>query len=328
MTHTFIPPKVVVIGGGTGTFPVVMALKILKADITSLIAVSDSGGSTGRIRDEFGFPPVGDLRQALAALADAEGQEWIRKILLYRFDKGEGLKGHNLGNLILTALQDMTGDTTQALEIVEKVFRIDGRVIPVTNANVNLLIHYTDGSQAVGEHILDENPSQPKKITNVTLTPTAPLNPEAADAITEADYIIIGPGDYYASVMAALAPDGMIQAFAQSRAKVVYMMNLMTRFTQTHQMSASAHLAGIEQAIGKQVDIVVLNNQPIPDATLKLYAASHEFPVVDDLVSDPRVRRVALLSDELVKPVAFDTAHRSFLRHDQSKVQQVLADLL
>src|SRR5690606_5785486 len=104
-------------------------------DICSVVAVSDSGGSTGRIRDEFGFQPVGDLRQSLAALAGDEAGAWIQKLLLYRFQKGEGLVGHNLGNLILTALQDMTGDTTQAMEIAEKIFRLEGTVIPVTREN-------------------------------------------------------------------------------------------------------------------------------------------------------------------------------------------------
>jgi uncharacterized cofD-like protein len=320
--------NVVVIGGGTGTFPVISALKQENVELTSIIAVSDSGGSTGRIRDEFGFQPVGDLRQALAALAQADGEEWIRKILLYRFEKGDGLKGHNLGNLILTALQDMTGDTTLALEIAEKVFRLRGEVVPATKDNVHLEIHFADGSVQVGEHTLDEETTNPKKITHVNLIPSAHLNPKAEQAILEAELIVIGPGDYYASIMAALLPEGMKAAFAKTSAKIVYMVNLMTRLTQTHEMTAAQHLTGIEEAIGRPVDHIVIHADEIPAETITAYAAHHEFPVVDDLEEANKVIRASLISKEVYQKSASDTAHRSLLRHDPAKVRQVLAQLL
>jgi uncharacterized cofD-like protein len=323
--------KVVVMGGGTGTFPVVAALKKLTSpsvDLSTIICVSDSGGSTGRIRDEFGFPPVGDLRQALAALAESDGEQWIRNILLYRFQKGTGLKGHNLGNLILTALQDMTGSTTYALEIAEKVFRLKGKVIPVTQDNVNLQIEYEDGSVVVGEHVLDEETTEVKKIRQIKLVPEAHINPKAAKAITSADMIVIGPGDYYASIMATLTPEEVKDAFAQTKAKIVYVVNLMTRFTQTHEMTAKEHVAGIEKAIGRQVDTIVLNNEPTPQMLLDVYAEAQEFPVTDNLGDDVRVVRAALLSQEIFQQSSNDTAHRSLLRHDKEKLNKVLATLL
>lgn len=320
--------QVVVMGGGTGTFPVIRALKRLGADITTVIAVSDSGGSTGRIRDEFGFQPVGDLRQSLAALAENDGEDWIRKILLYRFEKGSGLKGHNLGNLILTALQDMTGDTTRALEIAEKVFRIEGAVIPVTQDNVSLKINYTDGSSVIGEHVLDEKTTHPKKVADIELTPPAHLNPAAATAIQAADLIIIGPGDYYASLMAVLKVQGVADTLTQTKAKIVYVMNIMTRATQTKDMTALDHLQGIEHVINKKVDHILVNNQTIPKATLALYAAEAEYPVVDNLHQDHRVQRAHLLSDELAQQQKHDTAHRSLLRHDHQKLQNAIQELL
>lgn len=321
-------PKVVVIGGGTGTFPVISALKKQGIDLTSIIAVSDSGGSTGRIRDEFGFQPVGDLRQALAALAQSDGEDWIRKILLYRFEKGEGLKGHNLGNLILTALQDMTGDTTEALEIAEKVFRLEGEVVPATRDTVDLEITYVDGRVVVGEHTLDDDVSEPTPIEHVKLVPTATLNPKAAAAMRDAQLIVIGPGDYYASLMAALLPEGMKEAFRHSQAIVVYMVNLMTRLTQTHNMTANDHVKGIEEAIGKPVDAVVLHNGIVPEEVRSLYATHHEFPVTDDLGEQPNVIRTNLISEELFQKSNVDTAHRSLLRHDADKVLAVLSQLL
>ncbi len=320
--------RVAVIGGGTGTFPVISAFKQEPVNITSIISVADSGGSTGRIRDEFGFQPVGDLRQALAALAQSDGEEWIRKILLYRFTRGDGLKGHNLGNLILTALQDMTGDTTKALEIAEKVFRLEGEVVPATPDNVQLEIHYADGSVAVGEHTLDQDVQEAQKIVNVRLVPNAALSPKANQAIQDAKLIVIGPGDYYASIMAALLPEGMKEAFRQTSAKVVYMVNLMTRLTQTQQMTARQHLEGIEHVIGQPVDWVVVNTGAVPTEVLQAYASHNEFPVKDDLGDSPKIIRADLISQEMHRSVAIDTAHRSLLRHDIEKVRKVLAQLL
>lgn len=321
--------KVVVMGGGTGIFPVTSALKRLQSvDISTIIAVTDSGGSTGRIRDEFGFQPVGDLRQSLAALAEDEGQDWIRKILLYRFERGNGLKGHNLGNLILTALQDMTGDTSKALEIAEKVFRLDGSVIPVTQETVDLKIHYVDGTSAVGEHVLDEVGDNPKKISRVELVPPTRLNPLARQALLDADLIIIGPGDFYANMMGVLLCEDTKEVFSQIRGKIMYIVNLMTRVSQTKDMTAVDHLQGIEQAIGRSVDLVLVNDQPVPDSTLQTYAKSQEFPVEDDLGADARVIRHPIINDAMYEQSSNDSVPRSLLRHDTDKLETVLRGIL
>ncbi len=320
--------KVVTMGGGTGTFPVVTALKKLNVSISAIVSVSDSGGSTGRIRDEFGFQPVGDLRQSLAALADLEGQEWIQKLLLYRFSKGAGLKGHNLGNLILTALQDMTNNTTQSLEIAEQIFNLHGSVIPVTASFVDLQIHYTDGTSATGEHILDAESADPKKIEKVSLVPHCTLNPPAKQALLEADYIIIGPGDLYASLLATLVVDDIKEIFSQISGKIIYMPNLMTRVTQTHNMTAQQHVEKIESAIGKAVDFIIINDQEIPGIVLKKYAESNEFPVVDDLQKNKKIIRTQLLFDELIEKKDYDTSHRSLLRHDSKKLEKTFQKIM
>lgn len=319
--------KVVVIGGGTGISPVTSGLRHLPVDISTVICISDSGGSTGRIRDEFGFPPVGDLRQSLAALADRDGEEWIRKLLLYRFDKGSGLKGHNLGNLILTALQDMTGSTSEALMRAEQIFRLEGEVIPSTEEVVNLKIDYQDGTSAIGEHILDDNKNS-KEIKTVSLTPSAQINPYAKKAIAKADYIIIGPGDFYASLIAALAPEGTKGAFKQTKAKIIYIMNLMTRLTQTKDMTAKDHLEEIEERIGKKVDVVILNSELIPTNILEHYAKSGEYPVVNDLNKDPRLVKAKIISDKIFTKDYQDNTHRELLRHDSKKLQKVIAQII
>jgi uncharacterized cofD-like protein len=319
--------KFVVIGGGTGTSTVVSGLKTKPVKITALVSVADSGGSTGRLRDEFGFQPVGDLRQSLAALAKEGSQEWIRKLLLYRFEKGEGLKGHNLGNLILTALQDMAGSTTSALEIAEQIFQLRGEILPVTARNVQLVIEYEDGTVVIGEDNLNEHVQSAKKIRSVRLSPRAKLYKEAVNALREADVIVIGPGDYYASILAALSVEDMAQVMRNVTGKIVYVVNLMTRLNQTHNMSALDHLQGIEQAIGRTCDAVIVNNGKIPNAILKKYAAEHEFPVVHDLRTDPRCITRDVVSHDTVKQVWGDTLERSLLRHDARKLAEVLLSI-
>lgn len=319
--------KVVVIGGGTGVAPVTSGLRQLGVDISTIISVSDSGGSTGRIRDEFGFQPVGDLRQSLAALAESDGEEWIRKLLLYRFEKGDGLKGHNLGNLILTALQDMTGSTSEALRRAEQIFRLEGQVIPATEQVVDLKIEYKDGTSAVGEHILDNN-KHTKEIETVSLTPPADVNPYAKKAIAKADYIIIGPGDFYASLMAAIAPEGIKGAFKQTKAKVIYIMNLMTRLTQTKDMTAKDHLEEIEEKIGRKVDFIILNSEPIPEGILAHYAKSGENPVINDLNKDPRLVKAKIISNQIFSKGYEDNTHRELLRHDAKKLQKVIGEII
>ncbi|HZZ99033.1 MAG TPA: uridine diphosphate-N-acetylglucosamine-binding protein YvcK [Candidatus Saccharimonadia bacterium] len=318
---------IVVIGGGTGTSTVVTGLKTKPVEITAVVSMADSGGSTGRLRDEFGFQPVGDLRQSLAALASSSSQTWIRNLLLYRFEKGEGLKGHNLGNLILTALQDMAGSTNSALEIAEQVFRLDGKVYPVTTTPVQLRIEYEDGSIVVGEDSLNENTMVGKKIRGVSLTPEAHLYEKAANAIAAADAVVIGPGDYYASIMAALAPKGMKDVFRAIRGKVIYVVNLMTRYNQTHEMSVEDHVRGIEEAIGRKLDIILVNNGTIPREVLQDYAKEKEYPV-EVTGSDARYHQLDLISDQIAEQSKADVLHRSLLRHDPAKLAIALLEVL
>lgn len=319
---------VVTIGGGTGTFPVIRALSSLEAQITAIVTASDSGGSTGRIRDEFGFVPVGDLRQSLAALADEKQQAWISKLLLYRFNRGNGLKGHNLGNLILTALQDMTSSTTEALDKAADIFRLQGKVVPVTEDNVQLKIHYQDGSSLVGEHYLDEPSAQNQPIAKVELVPNAVLNPEAQTAILTADVILIGPGDFYASLMAVLVTPGLKEVLSSFKGKIIYFGNLMTSRSQTQNMSLSDYVEKIEAAIGRSISTIVINSEPITAEVLARYQKYGDQPVANDFPSDARLIEANLLDPEASLPLPGDQLSRSVLRHDATKISQVLLKIL
>lgn len=321
--------KVVVIGGGTGIFPVTAALRHLdNVEISTIISVSDNGGSTGRIRDEFGFQPVGDLRQSLAALAEAENEEWIRKLLLYRFDKGEGLKGHNLGNLILTALQDMTGDTSEALFRVKQIFRLKGEVIPSTNQDVNLKIYYSDGTTKVGENYLNPEFLLDKKVKKIELEPKAEINPYAKQAIEQADFIIIGPGDLYGSLLSPLLPNGTKEAFAKTKAKLIYISNLMTRKNQTDEMTVHDNLLVIEDYIDKKFNLILINNKKIDLEIISHYAKSGEHLVEDDMKDDQRAIHKDIIEDKVEIAESGDTLSRSYLRHSSKKLKNVLEDIL
>ncbi len=321
--------KVVVIGGGTGTSMVLSSLKALKGiDLSAIVSVADSGGSTGRLRDEFGFQPVGDLRQALAAFAE---KDWIKNLLLYRFVKGHGLEGHNLGNLVLTALQDMTGSTSRAIEVASKIFRLQGHIYPITTKPVNLVIEYSDGTVEIGEHILDDADKHAgDRIIGIKTSPRAEIYSQAKSAIESAGVIIIGPGDLYGSIMPNLVIGGVPEIIRHSKAKLVFIMNLMTRYTQTHNMSANDHLAVIERQIGRSVDAVIINNGKIPAKILKAYKEQHEYPVADDLKKPAggRIIRVNLIRSTLVKQNLADVVHRSYLRHDPVKLKLVLSKLI
>lgn len=323
------PHKVVVLGGGTGTATIIAALKNLNVDISAIITVADSGGSTGRLRDEFGFLPVGDLRQALAALASDSDQSWIRDLLLYRFSKGSGLEGHNLGNLILTALQDMTGSTAKAIEIAEKVFRVHGRIYPATTTTIQLVIEYEDGTVEIGEHNLDEMHGG-DRIVNLKTSPRASIYPKAAEAIQTAESIIIGPGDMYGSLLPIIVINGTTQALAATKGKLIYMENLMTHYTQTHNMTATDHLNILCQYMKRSVDAVVVNSAKITPQIKASYAKQHEYPVIDDLPKKAsyQIIRAPLIKTKAVRPQKGDTVKRSYIRHDPQKVAILLKKLI
>ncbi len=326
--------SVVVIGGGTGIYPTLRGLKKYKdIDVTAIITMADSGGSTGRLRDEFGQLPVGDVRMALAALsADVDNHdELLRELFLYRFAKGDGLHGHNLGNLLLVALTDLLGSELEAVKVASRILRVRGEVLPVTKDRVHIVATYDDGVVVQGEHDIDEPETDRHghRITSLCTSPVAGITPDAQKALLAADLIVLGPGDLYTSLLANCVVEGVSEAIQESKAKFVYMTNLMTKEGQTHRMTAKEHIDEVLKYVGRPPDTVVVNTAAVPEDLLAKYAQAHQYPVEDDaneVACD--VIRADLLDDEPVAQKEGDVLQRSLVRGDAQKMGKVIYDLL
>ncbi len=320
--------KVVVIGGGTGTYTILRGLRHYtdRLELSAIVTMADSGGSTGRLRDEFGQLPVGDLKMALAALASDAGShaELVRELFLYRFDKGEGLSGHTFGNLLLTALTDIMGSQAAAIETTGTLLQTCGRVIPVTTDNVHLKAVYDDGVVVVGEHAIDVPPQAraERRIVSLSLTPRATITPAAAAALVSADMIIFGPGDLYTSILANCVTAGCAEALKESKATFVYVANLMSRLGQTKGMHIDDYLSELERYTGITPHHVLCNTTPFDADLLGRYATEGNHPV--DMQSSRHTqtefRYVDLVSTEAIRGISGDSVPRSLLRHDSQKL--------
>jgi len=326
--------SVVVIGGGTGIYPVLRGLKKHRdLDVTAVITMADSGGSTGRLRDEFGQLPVGDVRMALAALsADVDNHDdLLRELFLYRFAKGEGLNGHNLGNLLLVALTEMLGSEAEAVKVAARILRVRGTVLPVTEDRTHIVATYDDGVEVEGEHDIDEPPEDryTHRIKKLETRPVAHITNDVKQAIEAADTIVLGPGDLYTSLLANCVVEGMPEAIQASKAKFVFVTNLMTSQGQTHEMTAQGHVDEVLRYVGRAPDVILVNTGTVSDTLLKRYAEAFQFPVEDDAdCVGCEIVRADLLDDTEVKKKEGDVLKRSLVRGDAQKMGDVIYDII
>ena len=324
--------KVVCIGGGTGTFVALRGLKQYPLSLTAIVTMSDSGGSNRRIRDEFGLLPTSDIRQCLVALSDENGGIGIlRKLFMYRFEKGQGIAGMTFGNLFMAALTDIMGSQDEAIKQTGKVLRIKGAVIPVTLTETNLYATYEDGTTVTEEHLIDEPTHDGTlKITDVSLKPNAKANPESIAAIKNADMVVIGPGDLYTSLLPNLLVEGIAKALKETKAEIVYVLNLMTKFGQTYNFTAVDHVNAVEKIIGQSIDHVLVNTAPLSPKALEVYAKAHEAPVIDNLPRNSyyKVRTGKLVSNTLYKKSSSDALIRSLIRHSSDRLAEALAGII
>ncbi len=279
--------KIAVLGGGTGIYAVLTGMRHYTANITAIVSMSDNGGSSGRLRDEFGFLPPGDVRRCLVALASDEDALLLRRLFEYRFDRGVGLNGHTFGNLLITALTDILGSTDRAIDEAAHLLRIRGRVLPVTLEDATLCATLVDGYEICGETDIDiRKERHDVPIARVYLQPQADANPAVLDTLAEADLIVLGPGDLYTSVIPNLLVRGVADAIRASAAKCVYVCNVMTKHGETDSFAASDFIRQINRYLGADdaLDCAVLNyHEALPIDLYEKYKREQSEPVTIDL---------------------------------------------
>ncbi len=314
-------PKIVAIGGGTGLSTMLRGIKKITNNITAIVTVGDDGGSSGRLREEMGILPPGDIRNCIAALADDD--DIVTQLFQYRFKTGEGLEGHSFGNLFITAMSAICGDMITAIKESSKVLLIRGKVIPATTDDMRLVARMEDGSLVKGEsHI----PESGKKIVELCSEPAVckPSN-EVIEAINNADLIILGPGSLYTSIIPNLLVQGVSEAIESSKAKKIYICNIMTQPGETDNYSVSDHLKAIFEHMEKSgakglkyggkpfVDAVLINNQ-LPNNLAKKYEEKDSLPVE---VDNGEIKKLGV---EIVAAKLIEDNKQGFVRHSPTRL--------
>ncbi|MBI2057555.1 MAG: YvcK family protein [Candidatus Yanofskybacteria bacterium] len=312
--------NIVTIGGGTGTFVVLSALKSFDFNLSAIVSMCDDGGSTGKLRDDYGVLPPGDIRRSLVALSSASRS--LRKLFDFRF-KGGDLDGHNLGNLFLTALEKTEGTFYQAVDTASEILNVKGRVIPVTLNNVRLHAELENGKVISGETNIDiPKHNSELKIIKTFLRPEARANPDALGAIRKADLIVIGPGDLYTSVIPNFLVGNIAKTVRFSKARKIFVCNMMTKQGETNNFSVMDFVSVLERHLGKDVlNYVLINSKRPGGIRLKRYAEEKA-----QLVTLPKDYKNKLNKTEVLKA---DLLTKSgLIRHDPKKLANQILNLL
>ena len=308
-------PKIVAVGGGTGLSMLLKGIKNITNNVTAVVTVGDDGGSSGRLREDMGILPPGDIRNCIAALADDE--DLITKLFQYRFKSGEGLEGHSFGNLFLTALCAITGDMVRAVKESSNVLSIRGRVLPSTLDDMKLVAEMEDGRIIHGESNIPEAHGKIKRLF------TDPRRCRALEdvivAIKEADLIILGPGSLYTSVIPNLLIEEIAQEIAKSNAKKIYVCNIMTQPGETDNYSVSEHIRALMQhANSNNIIDAVLVNDCIPDNLAKKYEQANSYPVKVDY------ENVRKLGVKLFPKKLIEDSKEGYVRHSSNRVARAI----
>ena len=308
--------KIVVVGGGTGLSTLLRGLKEYSSNITAIVTVADDGGSSGRLREELGVLPPGDIRNCISALADEE--ELLTELFQYRFEAGTGLAGHSFGNLFLTVMSEITGDLEQAVMASSKVLAISGKVLPATLSDVSLWAEMDDGRLIEGESNI---PQAGGKIKNIGCMPAnPPALPAAVKAIKEAEYIIIGPGSLYTSIIPNLLVPGIRDAIAKADVPRIYICNIMTQPGETEGYSVADHIREIDRISKKKLfDAVLVHRKPPTPLSLKKYALENSHPVDLDRQEIAKLNRRIVMANVMEEDMV-----RGKVRHSSSQLARVL----
>ncbi len=323
--------KIAVIGGGTGSFTLLSALKKHAKQLAAIVNMSDDGGSTGVLRDELGVLPPGDVRQCLVALSESPK---IRDLFNYRFEEGT-FGGHSFGNILITALEKVTGDFNEAIQTASEILRVSGTVIPATLDNVRLKMEWPGASIILrGERVIaaDYFKHDPRRAV-LSLVPLANANPTALKAIEQADIVVIAPGDMYSSLGPLLVIDGMAEALQKTDAICVYVSNLVTKYGQTAGFTVSDHAGEIERFVGEPfLDYVLYNEQTPTKELARRYKKEDAYLVKVDKAALKKASYIATPGNFLGKMAGRNKsdilmAKRPLIRHDADAVVKVLLDL-
>ena len=278
-----VDPRIVVIGGGTGLSTMLRGLKNYTQNITAIVSVSDDGGGSGMLREDLGMLPPGDIRNCITALANTEPT--MMELMNYRFPEGVN-KGQSFGNLFLAALNGISDSFEEAVTRMNEVLAVTGNVLPVTNADVNLVADFENGASVVGESkIAAKKKEQNCRIQQVRLEPAdAHALPHAIDAILSADLILLGPGSLYTSIIPNFLVDGIVKALEKAKAPKVYILNIMTQDGETEEYTAFDHLNALHQHSAKGlVDACIYNTAPVPNLVQERYKTEDAEPVEMDM---------------------------------------------
>jgi len=312
--------KVVTIGGGTGSYTVLRGLKEFPLDITAVVSMFDSGGSSGTLRDEFGVLPPGDVRRCLVALSDGTRAEILRELFNYRFENGGSLKGHSFGNLFLVVLSSIYGSDIEGIRKASELLDLKGKVLPVTLDKSDLHAILEDGTEIVGETNIDiPKHNGDLHIKRLFLKPEARIFEETDKAIREADLIIIGPGDPYTSIIPNLLVKSVSEALQKSKGKKIAVINLMSKWGETHDFAASDMACELLSYSGlEKFDYAICNTAKMDAKLVAAYEKEKKYPIQCDT-------KLSKYANQVITGDFFSEA--DIARHDSAKIAKVIATL-
>lgn len=307
--------NIVVLGGGTGQSVLLKGLKQFPCNITAVVSVADDGKSTGKLRQEFNIPAVGDVRRVLIALSETE--DIVEKLVNYRFHTTSDLDGHTVGNILLTALIDITGDLSNSVKQVSKTLKLKGKVLPLTDECVTLMGEMEDGEIIEGEHNITETP---QKIKRIFYKEEAHANSDVIKEIENSDAIILSMGSIYTSVIPNLLCKDVIEAIDKSDSKIIYVCNLFTQPGETDDFQVSDHIKLINSYLGKRkLDIVITNSEEVPSEVLEKYETTEQKSLV-------KVDNENIDIENVSKPLV--TLADNTLKHDTVKLGLEIMNIL
>ena len=310
--------KIVIFGGGSGLSQMLKGLKLFPIDITAVVSVSDNGGSTLRLRKDFNIPAVGDISKVLIAMSNTDKD--IINLMNYRFKQSKSLGNHSIKNLLLTALLEQKGDFAHAIPVLAKLLDVEGRILPITEDNAELMGITEDNKKIYGETSITKTK---KKIVKIAYDHEVKANPEVLDAIKEADLIIFSSGSLLTSIIPNIIIDDIVKAIKKSKASKLYICNLVTQPGETDEYKVSDHIAELEKYLGKgTVNIVLANNVEIPPELVEKYATEEQKDPVKLDEETLRKRKVRIIKDKMY------TIEDGYLRHDTLKTAYLVFSIL